>query len=75
MLVDEMKALLPGMVPVYENNSNVGESTIRDIDVEDFNVTVGGRNLIHDQTLTLSFGRHYGELQLRLQHMSKASTY
>jgi hypothetical protein len=31
---------------VYENHNNIGGSTIWDIDVENFCVTVGGRNLI-----------------------------
>ncbi|KAM0852648.1 hypothetical protein ACQ4PT_051617 [Festuca glaucescens] len=46
--------------PVYVNHSNVGGSTIRDIHMQNFSVTVGGRDLIQDQTLTLAFGRHYG---------------
>ncbi|KAM0823415.1 hypothetical protein ACQ4PT_070886 [Festuca glaucescens] len=60
MHVAEMEALRAGMPPVYVNHSNVGGSTIRDIHMQNFSVTVGGRDLIQDQTLTLAFGRHYG---------------
>jgi hypothetical protein len=61
MHVAEMEALRAGMPPVYVNHSNVSGSTIRDIHMQNFSVTVGGRDLIQDQTLTLAFGRHYGE--------------
>ncbi|KAM0852654.1 hypothetical protein ACQ4PT_051619 [Festuca glaucescens] len=60
MHVAEMEALRAGMPPVYVNHSNVGGSTIRDIHMQNFSVTVGCRDLIQDQTLTLAFGRHYG---------------
>ncbi|VAI63556.1 unnamed protein product [Triticum turgidum subsp. durum] len=60
MHVAEMEALRAGMPPVYVNHSNVGGTTIRDIHMENFSVTVGGRDLIQDVTLTLAFGRHYG---------------
>jgi hypothetical protein len=46
----KVEALKAGMLLVYENNSNVGGSIIRDIDVEKFSVTVGRRSLIHNQT-------------------------
>ena len=75
MHVAEMEALRAGMPPVYVNHSNVGGTTIRDIHMENFSVTVGGRDLIQDVTLTLAFGRHYGELRFSLLRMSQVSTY
>lgn len=66
MHVAEMESLRAGMPPVYVNHSNDGGPAVRDIHMENFNVTVGGRDLIQEVTITLAFGRHYGELQLRI---------
>lgn len=58
----EMEAAKAGMPVVSVNHDNTVEgSVIRDIRMENFNVSVGGRDLIVDGTVTLSFGRHYGE--------------
>lgn len=63
--VAEMEALRAGMPPVFVNHNNSGGPAVRDIHMENFSVTVGGRDLIQDCTVTLAFGRHYGELQHR----------
>ncbi|KAI7738131.1 hypothetical protein M8C21_014540 [Ambrosia artemisiifolia] len=61
MHVAEMEAAKAGMPVVSVNHDNSAEgSTVRDIHMENFNVSVGGRELIVDCTVTLSFGRHYG---------------
>ncbi|KAL6633273.1 hypothetical protein ACP70R_025944 [Stipagrostis hirtigluma subsp. patula] len=60
MHVAEMESLRAGMPPVYVNHSNDGGPAVRDIHMENFNVTVGGRDLIQEATITLAFGRHYG---------------
>ncbi|XP_062221437.1 ABC transporter F family member 3 [Phragmites australis] len=60
MHVAEMESLRAGMPPVYVNHSNDGGPAVRDIHMENFNVTVGGRDLIQEVTITLAFGRHYG---------------
>lgn len=57
----EMEAAKAGMPVVSVNHDNTVEGpVIRDIRMENFNVSVGGRDLIVDGTVTLSFGRHYG---------------
>ncbi|XP_076924704.1 ABC transporter F family member 3-like [Bidens hawaiensis] len=61
MHVAEMEAAKAGMPVVSVSHDNSAEgSTVRDIHMENFNVSVGGRDLIVDCTVTLSFGRHYG---------------
>lgn len=57
----EMEAVRAGMPVVSVNHGgNVG-SAVRDIHMENFSVSVGGRDLITDASVTLSFGRHYGK--------------
>ncbi|KAM7531455.1 hypothetical protein LguiB_034865 [Lonicera macranthoides] len=61
MHLAEMEAAKAGMPVVSVNHDNSVEgTTVRDIHMENFNVSVGGRDLIVDCTVTLSFGRHYG---------------
>lgn len=62
MHVLEMEAVRAGMPAVFVNHDGGGGPTIRDIHMENFSVTVGGRDLILDASLTLSHGRHYGEI-------------
>ena len=58
----EMEAAKAGMPVVSVNHDNTVEGpVVRDIRMENFNASVGGRDLIVDGTVTLSFGRHYGE--------------
>lgn len=58
--VEEVKA---GMPLVCVNHDGQGDGpTIKDIRMENFNISVGGRDLIVDGSVTLSFGRHYGTL-------------
>jgi ATP-binding cassette, subfamily F, member 3 len=65
MHVVEMEALRAGMPAVFVNHDGGGGGpAIRDIHMENFSVTVGGRDLISDATVTLSFGRHYGEINI-----------
>lgn len=62
MHVAEMEAAKAGMPVVSVNHDNTVEGpSVRDIHMENFNVSVGGRELIVDCTVTLSHGRHYGE--------------
>ncbi|KAJ4744815.1 ATP-binding cassette sub-family F member 3 [Rhynchospora pubera] len=57
----EMEALRAGMPAVFVNHDGGGGGpAIRDIHMENFSVTVGGRDLISDASITLSYGRHYG---------------
>lgn len=59
--VEEMEAVRAGMPVVCVNHGqDTGGPAIRDIHLENFNVSVGGRDLIVDGVVTLSFGRHYG---------------
>ena len=60
MHVAEMEALRAGMPPVFVIHNNDGGPAVRDIHMENFSVTVGGRDLIQEATITLAFGRHYG---------------
>ncbi|NP_001353370.1 ABC transporter F family member 4 [Solanum lycopersicum] len=56
--VEEVKA---GMPLVCVNHDGQGDGpTVKDIRMENFNISVGGRELIVDGSVTLSFGRHYG---------------
>ncbi|XP_058082056.1 ABC transporter F family member 3 [Magnolia sinica] len=61
MHLAEMEAVKAGM-PVVCVNHGTGEGgpVTKDIHMENFNISVGGRDLIQEGTVTLSFGRHYG---------------
>lgn len=61
MHVAEMEAVRAGMPVVSVNHDGNTGPAFRDIHLENFNVSVGGRDLIVDGCITLSFGRHYGE--------------
>ncbi|CAN6713288.1 hypothetical protein ACFX13_039155 [Malus domestica] len=56
----EMEAVRAGMPVVSVNHESAGGPNVRDIRLENFNVSVGGRDLIVDGSVTLSYGRHYG---------------
>ncbi|XP_042480877.1 ABC transporter F family member 3 [Macadamia integrifolia] len=61
MHLAEMEAARAGMPVVCVNHdSGMDGPNIKDIHMENFNVSVGGRDLIVDGSVTLSFGRHYG---------------
>ncbi|KAK1283349.1 ABC transporter F family member 3 [Acorus calamus] len=61
MHLAEMEAVKAGMPTVCVNHDGGGGgSGARDIHMENFTVSVGGRELIQEGTVTLSFGRHYG---------------
>lgn len=62
MHLAEMEAAREGMPVVCVNHDSSGGPAVRDIHMENFNVSVGGRDLIVDGSVTLSFGRHYGGL-------------
>lgn len=64
MHLAEMEAVRAGMPVVCVNHDNSGGPAFRDIHLENFNVSVGGRDLIVDGSITLSYGRHYGEFEL-----------
>ncbi|XP_042033999.1 ABC transporter F family member 3-like [Salvia splendens] len=56
----EMEAAQAGMPAVVVNHDNSDGPAVRDIHMENFNISVGGRDLIVDGCITLSYGRHYG---------------
>ncbi|KAL6986452.1 ATP-binding cassette sub- F member 3 [Sarracenia purpurea var. burkii] len=58
MHLAEMEAAKAGMPVICVNHSD--GPVVKDIHMENFNISVGGRDLIVDCTVTLSFGRHYG---------------
>ncbi|XP_073106284.1 ABC transporter F family member 3 [Elaeis guineensis] len=60
MHLAEMEAVRAGMPVVCVNHGGNEGSAVRDIHMENFTVSVGGRDLITDVSVTLSFGRHYG---------------
>ncbi|KAK9187752.1 hypothetical protein WN944_019151 [Citrus x changshan-huyou] len=60
MHLAEMEAVRAGMPVVCVNHDRYGGPAVKDIHMDNFNVSVGGRDLIVDGSLTLSFGRHYG---------------
>ncbi|KAK1308001.1 ABC transporter F family member 3 [Acorus calamus] len=61
MHLAEMEAVKAGMPTVCVNHDGGGGGGgARDIHMENFTVSVGGRELIQEGTVTLSFGRHYG---------------
>lgn len=60
MHLAEMEAARAGMPVVCVNHDSTGGPAVRDIHMENFNVSVGGRDLIVDGSVHLSFGRHYG---------------
>ncbi|KAF7827644.1 ABC transporter F family member 3 [Senna tora] len=60
MHLAEMQAAREGMPVVSVQHDNSGGPAVKDIHMENFNISVGGRDLIVDGSITLSFGRHYG---------------
>ncbi|XP_034710700.1 ABC transporter F family member 3 [Vitis riparia] len=60
MHLAEMEAAKAGMPVVCVNHDNSSGPAIKDIHLENFNISIGGRDLIVDGSVTLSFGRHYG---------------
>lgn len=58
--LEEMEAVKAGMPSAVVNHEMNEGPAVRDIHMEGFNVSVGGRDLIVDGCLTLSYGRHYG---------------
>lgn len=60
MHLAEMEAARAGM-PVICVNHERGGTVVKDIHMENFDISVGGRDLIVEGSITLSFGRHYGE--------------
>ncbi|KMT12421.1 hypothetical protein BVRB_5g103530 [Beta vulgaris subsp. vulgaris] len=59
--VEEMEAVRAGMpVVCVDHGQDTGGPSIRDIHLDGFSVSVGGRELIVDGSVTLSFGRHFG---------------
>lgn len=60
MHLEEMEAVRAGMPAAVVSHENSDAPAVRDIHMENFNISVGGRDLIVDGCVTLSFGRHYG---------------
>ena len=68
MHLAEMEAAKAGMPVVRVNHDSIGGPTVKDIHLENFNISVGGRDLIVDGSITLSYGRHYGEFGFLFLH-------
>lgn len=69
--VEEVKA---GMPLVCVNHDGQGDGpTVKDIRMENFNISVGGRDLIVDGSVTLSYGRHYGMLDYLIEKIDENS--
>lgn len=66
MHLEEMEAVRAGMPVVCVRHESGGGPNVKDIHMENFNISVGGRDLIVDGSVTLSFGRHYGRVFLLL---------
>ncbi|TKY47929.1 ABC transporter F family member 3 [Spatholobus suberectus] len=60
MHLAEMEAARAGMPVACVRHDSSGGPNVKDIHMENFNISVGGRDLIVDGSVTLSFGRHYG---------------
>lgn len=64
MHLAEMEAVRAGMPVVCVNHNSGSGPSVKDIHMENFNISVGGRDLIVDGVITLSHGRHYGGFSL-----------
>jgi ATP-binding cassette subfamily F protein 3 len=60
----EMEAVRAGMPVACVKHEAGGGHTVKDIHMDNFTISVGGHDLIVDGSVTLSFGRHYGEVLL-----------
>ncbi|KAK9103923.1 hypothetical protein Sjap_021177 [Stephania japonica] len=60
MHLAEMEAVREGMPVVCVNHDNSDGPAVKDIHMENFSISIGGRDLIVDGSVTLAFGRHYG---------------
>ncbi|KAI4315559.1 hypothetical protein L6164_028355 [Bauhinia variegata] len=60
MHLEEMEAVRAGMPIACVRHDGSGGPAVKDIHMENFNISVGGRDLIVDGSVTLSYGRHYG---------------
>ncbi|KAK7393833.1 hypothetical protein VNO78_22397 [Psophocarpus tetragonolobus] len=60
MHLAEMEAVRAGMPVACVRHESSGGPNVKDIHLDNFNISVGGRDLIVDGCVTLSFGRHYG---------------
>lgn len=69
MHLAEMEAARAGMPVICVNHDNRGGPTVKDIHLENFDISVGGRDLIVEGSVTLSFGRHYGEFSFRYSQL------
>lgn len=74
MHLAEMEAAREGMPVVCVRHDNSGGSVVKDIHMENFTISVGGRDLIEDGSITLSFGRHYGNFFLSFTYVDYCCT-
>lgn len=58
--MEAVKAGMPVVCITHDQDRGGSGSNLKDIHLDNFNISVGGRDLIVDGELTLSFGRHYG---------------
>ncbi|CAM6121308.1 unnamed protein product [Calypogeia fissa] len=55
------EAAVAGMPAVMVNHGGVGEGSVpKDIRLENFSISLGGKELINQATVTLAYGRRYG---------------
>ncbi|KAJ7545438.1 hypothetical protein O6H91_09G119800 [Diphasiastrum complanatum] len=55
------EASVAGLPALFVDHSNVGEGGVpKDIRLENFSISMGGRELISDGSVTLAYGRRYG---------------
>lgn len=66
----EMEAVRAGMPVACVKHESGGGHTVKDIHMDNFTISVGGHDLIVDGSVTLSFGRHYGEIYCPLSLFS-----
>jgi len=65
-----MEAVRAGMPVACVKHEAGGGHTVKDIHMDNFTISVGGHDLILDGSVTLSFGRHYGEVSRLLSLFS-----
>jgi len=56
----ESQDLLTQMPVVTVSHGGTGRSRAKDIRLDNFTITVAGKDLISDASVTLAFGRRYG---------------
>jgi hypothetical protein len=59
------EAAVQGMPAVMVNHGGVGEGSVpKDIRLDNFSISLGGKELINQASVTLAYGRRYGQRTL-----------